>query len=83
MLKVKRTHIQDGCTVVFGATAMGRATIERDSTLLPLSLGLKEMHMLTDIYEGSPAEPINSRLPAELIAANLSVGLQSRSIIGG
>jgi hypothetical protein len=29
MLKVKRTHIQDGCTVAFGATVMGGAVIER------------------------------------------------------
>ena len=56
MLKVKRTHIQDGCTVAFGATVMGGAVIERDTTLLPLSLVLKEMNMLTATYEGSPAE---------------------------
>jgi non-ribosomal peptide synthetase-like protein len=56
MLKVKRTEIQDGCTVSFGATVMGGAVIERDTTLLPLSLVLKEMNMLTATYEGSPAE---------------------------
>jgi non-ribosomal peptide synthetase-like protein len=56
MLKVKRTHIQDGCTVNFGATVMGGAVVERDTTLLPLSLILKEMNMLTATYEGSPAE---------------------------
>jgi hypothetical protein len=55
MLKVKRTHIQDGCTVAFGATVMGGAVIERDTTLLPLSLVLKEMNMITATYEGSPA----------------------------
>ncbi len=60
MLKVKRTHIQDGCTVSFGATVMGGALIERDTTLLPLSLVLKEMTMLTDTYEGSPAEPASA-----------------------
>jgi len=54
---VKRTHIQDGCTVAFGATVMGGAVIERDTTLLPLSLVLKEMNMITATYEGSPAEP--------------------------
>ena len=59
MLKVKRTHIQDGCTVAFGATVMGGAVIERDTTLLPLSLVLKEMNMLTATYEGSPAEPVS------------------------
>ncbi len=57
MLKVKRTHIQDGCTVAFGAAVMGGAVIERDTTLLPLSLVLKEMNMPTAAYEGSPAEP--------------------------
>ena len=59
MLKVKRTHIQDGCTVAFGATVMGGAVIERDTTLLPLSLVLKEMNLLTATYEGSPAEPVS------------------------
>jgi non-ribosomal peptide synthetase-like protein len=56
MLKVKRTHIGDGCAVAFGATVMGGAVIERDTTLLPLSLVLKEMNMPTATYEGSPAE---------------------------
>jgi non-ribosomal peptide synthetase-like protein len=60
MLKVKRTHIQDGCTVAFGATVMGGAVIERDTTLSPLSLVLKEMNMTTATYEGSPAEPVSS-----------------------
>jgi len=58
-LKVKRTHIQDGCAVTFGATVMGGAVIERDTTLLPLSLVLKEMNILTATYEGSPAEPVS------------------------
>lgn len=60
MLKVKRTHIKDGCAVTFGATVMGGAVIERDTTLLPLSLVLKDMNMLTATYEGSPAEPVTS-----------------------
>ena len=63
MLTVKRTHIQDGSTVAFGATVMGGSVIERDTTLLPLSLVLKEMHMVTAIYEGSPAEPVIASLP--------------------
>jgi len=62
MLKVKRTHIQDGCTVAFGATVMGGAVIERDTTLLPLSLVLKEMNMITATYEGSPAEPVSGSI---------------------
>jgi hypothetical protein len=58
-LKVKRTHIQDGSTVAFGATVMGGAVIERDTTLLPMSLVLKEMNMTTGTYQGSPAEPVS------------------------
>jgi hypothetical protein len=59
MLKVKRTRIQDGCAVSFGATVMGGAVIEPDTTLLPLSLVLKEMKLLTATYEGSPVEPVS------------------------
>ena len=62
-LKVKRTHIQDGSTVGFGATVMGGSDIERDTTLLPLSLVLKDMTMITGTYEGSPAEPSIAPLP--------------------
>jgi carbonic anhydrase/acetyltransferase-like protein (isoleucine patch superfamily) len=65
---VKRTQIQDGCTVAFGATVMGGAVIERDTTLLPLSLVLKEMNMTTATYEGSPAEPVSSsNLPPTVV----------------
>jgi carbonic anhydrase/acetyltransferase-like protein (isoleucine patch superfamily) len=60
MLKVKRTHIQDRCTVAFGATVMGGAVIESGTTLFPLSLVLKEMTLPTATYEGSPAEPMSS-----------------------
>jgi non-ribosomal peptide synthetase-like protein len=59
MLKVKRTHIKDGCTVAFGATVMGGAVIEKNTTLLPSTLVLKEMNLLTATYEGSPAEPVS------------------------
>jgi hypothetical protein len=58
-LKVKRTHIRDGCAVTIGTTVMGGAVIERDTTFLPLSMVLKEMNMLTATYEGSPAEPVS------------------------
>jgi hypothetical protein len=61
-LKVKRTHIHDGCTVAFGATVMGGAVIGRDTTLMPLSLTLKEMHLITATYEGSPVEPVGGTL---------------------
>jgi non-ribosomal peptide synthetase-like protein len=57
-LKVKRTEIQDGSSVNFGATVMGGAVIEPETTILPLSLVLKEMHLPTATYAGSPAEPV-------------------------
>ena len=57
MLKVKRTDIQDGSTVNFGATVMGGAVMEPETTLLPLSMVLKEMHLPTGTYWGSPTEP--------------------------
>jgi hypothetical protein len=57
-LKVKQTDIQDGSAVNFGATVMGGVIIEPDTTLLPLSMALKEMHLCTGTYEGSPTEPI-------------------------
>jgi hypothetical protein len=55
-LKVKQANIQNGSAINFGATVMGGAFIEPGTTLLPLSLVLKEMHLSTAIYEGSPAE---------------------------
>jgi non-ribosomal peptide synthetase-like protein len=60
MLKVKRAHIQDGCAISFGATIMGGTAIERDTTVGPLSLVLKEMKLQTATYEGSPAEPVSA-----------------------
>jgi non-ribosomal peptide synthetase-like protein len=59
MLKVKRTDIQDGSAVNFGATVMGGAVIEPETTLLPLSMVLKEMHLPTGTYWGSPTEPVS------------------------
>jgi carbonic anhydrase/acetyltransferase-like protein (isoleucine patch superfamily) len=58
MLKVKRTDIRDGSAVNFGATVMGGAVIDPETTLLPLSMVLKEMHLPTATYEGSPAEVV-------------------------
>ena len=64
ILKVKRAHIQNGCAVNVGATVMGGAFVEPDSTLLPLSLVLKDVNLLTATYEGSPVEPVTgSMLP--------------------
>jgi non-ribosomal peptide synthetase-like protein len=58
-LKVKRTEIRDGSVVNFGATIMGGALIEPGTTLMPLSMVLKEMYLLSATYEGSPAEPVS------------------------
>ena len=57
MLKMKRTDIRNGNAVNFGATIMG-GNIETESTLLPLSPVLKEVHLPTATYEGSPAEAL-------------------------
>ncbi len=62
MLQVKRTHIHDRCAVTFGATLMGGAVIEQDTTLLPLSMVLKEMNILTGTYEGSPVEAVSGSI---------------------
>ncbi|MGB5342741.1 MAG: AMP-binding protein [Thermoanaerobaculia bacterium] len=57
-LKVKRSDIRNGSSVNFGATVMGGVVIEPETTLLPLSMALKEMHLPTATYEGSPTEPV-------------------------
>jgi hypothetical protein len=63
-LRVKRTEIRSGSSVNFGTTVMGGAVLEPGTTLLPLSLVLKEMHLPAATYEGSPAEPMDgSRRP--------------------
>ena len=59
MLKVKLTEIQNGCDINFGATVMGGAVIEPETTFLPLSLVQKEMHLPTDTHESSPTEPVD------------------------
>ena len=58
MLKVKQTHIRQGCTISSGATVMSGVVIEPGTTVLPLSLVLKEMDLHTAIYHGSPVEPV-------------------------
>jgi hypothetical protein len=57
-LRVKRAEIRSGSSVNFGATVMGGAVVEPETTLLPLSLVLKEMYLPSATYEGSPAEPL-------------------------
>ena len=70
MLKVKRTHVRDGSVINFGATVMGGAVIEPGTTILPLSLVLKEMYLPTATYEGSPSEPVSeSHTSAPAISA--------------
>jgi non-ribosomal peptide synthetase-like protein len=76
MLRVKRARIEDGCAVAFGATVMGGAVLERDTTLLPLSLVLKEMHLVTATYEGSPAQPAG----VTRASAGMHVGTRSTSM---
>lgn len=56
-LAVKRARIGDGGVVNAGATVMGGAEIGAGTTVLPLSLVLKEMHVGDGLYWGSPAEP--------------------------
>jgi len=63
-LKVKRTEIRDGGAVNFGTTVMGGAVIEPGTTLLPLSLVLKEMHLPPATYEGSPVQPVGGTRPS-------------------
>ena len=46
---------------ILGATVMGGATIEPETTLLPLSLVLREMCLPTATYEGSPVEPYDNK----------------------
>jgi non-ribosomal peptide synthetase-like protein len=55
-LRVKRTTVQDGSAINSGSTVMGGAVIAPGTTLMPLSLVLKEMHLPTATYEGSPTE---------------------------
>ena len=74
-LKVKQTEIQDGSSVNFGATVMGGVMIEPETTLLPLSLVLKEMHLSTGTYEGSPSEPAISSL---MLDKTIDINVQSQ-----
>jgi len=61
-LKVKRTEIEDRGSVSFGATVMGGARLEPDTTLLPLSMVLKGMHLPSGAYEGSPVDQVRPPL---------------------
>ncbi|MGD8589226.1 MAG: hypothetical protein PVG22_10390, partial [Chromatiales bacterium] len=59
MLKVKRARIGNGCCLSQGTCVMGGASIESGSSLLPLSLVLKDMQLRTACYEGSPVGAIH------------------------
>ncbi|MGI9483831.1 MAG: AMP-binding protein [Hyphomicrobiales bacterium] len=71
MLKVKQTRIGDGGAVNFGATIMGGAEIEPETTLMPLSMVLKEMYLNSAVYEGSPAAPVTALSPPFSVAGQL------------
>jgi acetyltransferase-like isoleucine patch superfamily enzyme len=60
-LKVKRTDIKDGCVINHGATVMGGTSVCPETTIMPLSLVLKEMQLPSGIYAGSPVEPLDTR----------------------
>jgi len=59
-LKVKRINIKDGCAINFGATIMSGASMEPKTTLQPLCMVLKDMHLSTVTYEGSPVATIGN-----------------------
>jgi non-ribosomal peptide synthetase-like protein len=59
VLKVKRMEIAERAAVNTGATVMGGAVLEENTTIEPLSLVLKEMHLEEGVHEGSPAGPRN------------------------
>jgi hypothetical protein len=72
-LRVKQSKIQNGSVVNFGATVMGGVVIKPKTTILPLSLVLKEMILPTGIYEGSPAELVTilPNSPQRLLVSNV------------
>jgi len=69
-LKVKQAHIGDRSTVAFGATVMSGANIDSDTTLQPLSMVLKEVHLQPGTYAGSPADRETDAMPG---ACDISV----------
>jgi len=55
-LTVKLTRIGAGAAINAGATVMGGSEIDAGTSVLPLSLVLKDMHLPTGVYLGSPSE---------------------------
>ena len=82
MLKVKQTHIRHGCAISSGATIMSGVVIEPDTTVLPLSLVLKEMDLHTAIYHGSPVEPVLAAVTDPGAAGEANVRSASRADCG-
>jgi hypothetical protein len=80
-LTVKRTTLEDGCAVNTGASVMGGAVIERNSTLLPLSMVLKEMNLSTATYHGSPAEAVSDAGATALRPAETPVAIPASAVI--
>jgi carbonic anhydrase/acetyltransferase-like protein (isoleucine patch superfamily) len=56
LLQVKETRIGNGSTIALGATVLKGAILDRNVTLRPLSMVLKEMRIPAGVHEGSPAE---------------------------
>lgn len=56
VLKTKLTDIHSGSTISFGATVMGGAVIEPETTVMPMGMVLKEIYLPTGVYQGSPTE---------------------------
>jgi non-ribosomal peptide synthetase-like protein len=69
VLKTKLTDIQNGSTVNFGATVMGGAVIEPETTVLPMGMVLKEMHLPKGVYEGSPTELASEATLSQIVVA--------------
>jgi hypothetical protein len=65
VLTVKKAEIRDGGVVNVGATVMGGARLEPGTTLQPLSMVLKEMHLPTGNYWGSPSQPVSVQTTKE------------------
>ena len=82
MLKVKQTHIRQRCAISSGATIMSGVVIEPDTTVLPLSLVLKEMDLHTALYHGSPVEPVIAAVADEGVAGRPTSDQRAAVVVG-
>ena len=78
-LKVKRTVIQDGCVINFGATVMGGVSVGAGTTIMPLALVLKEMQLPSGNYAGSPVEPAYAAQALQQLPASENVAKENLS----